>query len=336
MSEQDKELKIDEVEQVAVLEEQNMELIYSKDSLIDIQIATAQERPRNILACLEEAITIATMDLETAIACNYSFPRGGKIITGESIGLAKIMVQTWGNFRAGARVIGTDDKHVIAQAIAFDLQKNSSVTLEVKRSIMQHERVNGKRNGNLVRMSEDMITVVGNACASIALRNAVFTVIPGNITRKVYQAAIEVITGDCSTDDKLEKRKTQVFETMRTAFSVSNYEILKFLGKENIKSVTKIDLVSLYGVSQAIKDNEITIETAFRSGKKPKAKDPEIAKAHHATQHAQIKKLVEKFGEKIPERDRGWINKVVEKKTSNSYTKTILYFDDLEKSLSKQ
>lgn len=332
MSEETRELETDETEHVAVVE-QNMELIYSKDSLIDTQIATAQDRPRNVMLCLQEAIDIATMDLETAISCNYSFPRAGKIITGESIGLAQIMVQTWGNFRAGARVIGTDDKHVFAQGIAFDLQKNTSVTLEVKRSIMQHEVVNGKRTGQLVRMSEDMITVTGNACASIAFRNSVFKVIPGNITRKVYQAAIEVITGDCSTDDKFTKRKTQLFETMRVAFGVTDYEILKVIGKENIKSVAIMDLVSLYGISQAIRTNEISIETAFRSSrKKAKKNDPLVTKANQDAQLVLIKKHNEKHGETMAQSDKDWVSRVIKNKTVNSYTKVLLYFDELEKS----
>jgi len=331
---QPSEHETDENDIVSVVET-NTELLYSQDrALIDMQIATAKQYPRNVAECIEEAIAVATMDAETAVSCNYTIPRANKIITGGSVHLAKILVQTWGNIKAGARVVATDDKHVISQAICYDLQKNVSITLEVKRSIVQNEYKNGQRTGNLIRMSDEMITITGNACNSIALRNAIFSVIPKNVVGKVYQSAIEVITGDVSTDEKLAKRRAEVFEFMRTAFGVTDSELLKFVGKTGLRGVTKMDLVALYGVAQAIRDNETSIETAFRPGKKrPTAKDPEVAKAFQETQRAEIKKAVDKFSEQIKPDDRVWIDKVIKNKTVGSYTKTLLFLEQFKTQL---
>ncbi len=75
--------------------------VYQQDKAsIDIQISTAKAFPRNIKRATDNAIAIATLDVDTAKTCTYSVPRGGKAITGPSVHLAKILAQQWGNLIA--------------------------------------------------------------------------------------------------------------------------------------------------------------------------------------------------------------------------------------------
>src|SRR5690606_33783957 len=135
-------------------------LVLREKASIDIQISTAHAFPRNIKQCVDDALYMATMDVETAMTCGYSVPRGGKAITGPSTHLAKIIMQNWGNFRAEAKVINVTSKYVESEAVAWDLQKNVAVKVCVKRSIIT-------KSGT---MSDDMVIVTGNAANSIALR----------------------------------------------------------------------------------------------------------------------------------------------------------------------
>lgn len=245
-------------EEITIIEA-DMQTIYQQDkAMVDVQISTAKSFPRNIKRSTENAIAIVTMDVATASTCTYSVPRAGKAITGASVHLAKILAQVWGNMRVEAKVINVDGKHVTSQAIAFDLENNLAIKVEVKRSITT-------KTG---RMSDDMIVVTGNAANSIALRNAVLSVIPRAIVDKVYGEAKKTITGDVSDATKLIKKRKQVFDGLKDTYGVNESEVLSVVGKAAIDHVTPEDLVVIIGVAQAIKDGDTTVNDAFKSNKK--------------------------------------------------------------------
>ena len=247
-----------ETDLIQISNAQSSEVAYLQDkATIDVQIATAKAFPRNIKRATESAIAIAAMDQETAQTCTYSVPRGGKAITGPSVHLAKIIAQVWGNMRIEAKVIGVDSKNVTCQAVAFDLESNVAMKVEVKRSILT-------RSG---RMNEDMIVVTGNAGNSIALRNAIFAVVPKAVTDKVYREAMKAITGDISNETKFLKRKKAVFDGLKNTYGLTEAEILSAVGKAAIDHITGDDLVVLIGIGQAIKDGDTTVDQSFKAGK---------------------------------------------------------------------
>lgn len=255
--------------EVAIMQHQSGEVaMLQEKAQIDVQIATAKAFPRNIKRSMENAIAIATLDVETAETCNYSVPRAGKSISGPSVHLAKIIIQVWGNMRTEAKVVDRDENHVTSQAIAFDLESNVAMKVEVKRSIRQNEYVNGQKTGKTVRMSEDMIVVTGNAANSIALRNAIFAVVPKAVTDKVYRAALETITGDISDETKFLKKRKAIFDGFIQSYGVSEAQVLGMVGKASIANITQDDMVTLIGVGRALKDGDTTVEDAFKPAKK--------------------------------------------------------------------
>jgi hypothetical protein len=234
------------------------DVVYQQDKAqLDIQIVTAKAYPRNILRATDNALAIVTMDQVIAKTCNYSVPRGGKQITGPSVHLAKIIAQVWGNMRIDAKVIDIDQTRITSEAICWDLESNLAIKTQIKRSI----------TGRQGRFSEDMITVTGNAANSIALRNAILSVVPKGIVDKIYNAAKQTITGDISDKNKLIAKRVQVFSSLRDAFGVSDKEILFAVGKAAIDFVDGDDIVTLVGVGQAIRDGDTTVEQAFKGDK---------------------------------------------------------------------
>lgn len=246
-----KQAKPQEVEKVEVEKiEQEMPLAAQVRGEIDMQVATARKYPRSIQAFKEEALALATLDEETAAGCFYLLPRGGKDIEGPSVRLAEIVANSWGHMRVEAEVVDADDKNVTARAVAWDLQKNVAIAIKVKRRITD-------KHGN--RYSDDMITVTGNAACSIALRNAVFKVVPNALTKAIYEQCKNVAAGDEMT---LEKRRAKMLAHFK-AYKITEDKILATLGVKGVDDIGIEHMKKLVGIATAIKDGDITAAEAF-------------------------------------------------------------------------
>lgn len=219
-------------------------------SEVEAQLDAAHRYPRSITRFLKESMTLATITRDVAESCIYTVPRDGKNISGPSIRLAELMASAYGNLHVGGRVIDEESGHVIAQGVAWDLEKNVRVSLETKR------RITGK-NGR--RFSADMITTTGNAAVSIALRNAIFRVVPRSYVMSVYAQVRRVAIGDAST---LADRRAQVLERLQK-LGVSRERVLTRLEKRGVEEIGVEDLEVLIGLGTSIKDGHTEIDEAF-------------------------------------------------------------------------
>jgi hypothetical protein len=199
-------------------------------------------------------LSFATLDEETASSCFYTLParRGGddKPIQGPSVRMAEIALASYQHVKAGSRIIADDGKFIVAQAVVHDLENNVSVSIEVRR------RVTSKSGA---RYSDDMIAVTGNAACSIALRNAVFRVVPRALIMPVYEAAKRVAVGDVKS---LTSKRAQVIARLKQ-MGAKDVAILAAVGADKTEDIDLAKLEVLIGLGTAIKDGEITLETAF-------------------------------------------------------------------------
>lgn len=222
---------------------------------IDSQVATAKQYPRNEKRSIDNSIVMATMDKETAQSCGYALPRGGKPITGPSVHLAKIIISKWGNIRAEAKVVRRSNTQIVSLGRCWGLETNVAYSVEVSRSILNKD---GKR------YSEDMITVTGNAANSIALRNAIFAVIPKTYVDKVYKAAQAMITGDLSDETKLIKRRDSVIKGFNETYAITEVEVIKLCGKQTINQIKTDEIALLIGMAQSLKDGDTTVDQLMK------------------------------------------------------------------------
>lgn len=233
---------------------QNDALASIERAQVDVQIATARKYPRTLSKVKERMLSFATLDEETASSCFFTLParRGGddKPIQGPSIRMAEIALASYQHIKAGSRIINDDGKFLTAQAVVHDLENNVAVSIEVRR------RVTGK-SGN--RFSDDMIAVTGNAACSIALRNAVFRVVPRALITPVYEAAKRVAVGDVKS---LTTKRAQIIARLKQ-MGAKEAAILAAVGAEKIEDIDLAKLEVLIGLGTAIKDGETTLETAF-------------------------------------------------------------------------
>ena len=219
-------------------------------SEVEAQLDAAHRHPRAVKRFLSEALTLATLTREVAESCIYTLPRAGKAIAGPSVRLAEICASAYGNLHVGARVIDVEDKVIVSQGIAWDLEKNLRVTVEVRR------RITDKKGR---RFDDDMITVTGNAAASIALRNAIFRVVPRAYVDTIYAKVREAAVGNAMT---LADRRAEVVSRLGK-IGVPIERVFARLGKVAIEDVGLEDVETLIGLGTAIKAGDLTIDAAF-------------------------------------------------------------------------
>lgn len=223
---------------------------------IDSQIATAHRFRRSVSTFLQQARTLATLDPETAAACNYTLPRDGKKIEGPGIRLAEIVAATWGNLRVGARVIGDDGRTIVAQGFCHDLESNVAMTMEVRRRITD-------RHGR--RYSDDMVNVTANAACSIARRNAILAVVPRTLVDQLARMAKAAAVGTERTLADRRAKMVAAFATLGVPLDRVLARVAADAGvpKRGVEDIDLHDLEILIGLHTAITDGITTATEAF-------------------------------------------------------------------------
>lgn len=224
-------------------------------SEIEAQLAAAHRFPRSIKVFLKDALTLATDSVEVAQSCIYTLERrgeGGKknLIVGPSVRLAEMAASAFGNMHSGLRIIDEAEKFITGQGIAWDLQKNNLVQLEVRR------RITGRNNR---RYSDDMVVMTGNAAASIAYRNAIFRVIPRSYISRIFETVRTVARGDAKT---LTARRKDVLERLEKR-GVSMDRVFARLEVKGTDDIGLEHLEILIGLGTSLASGEETIDDLF-------------------------------------------------------------------------
>jgi hypothetical protein len=237
---------------------------------IDQQISTAKTYPRSVDHFLREISRLVTLNEVVADECIYALPRkeGGqtKMIEGPSARFGELVLHAWRNCRAGARVVDEGPEFITAQGFFHDLEGNVAITREVRRRITTSK---GQR------YSADMIAVTANAACSIAQRNATFAGIPKALWTAAYERARAIVAGSAET---FAKRRGLAMDHLGK-MGVPPERVFARLGIGGLADMTTEHLVTLRGVSAAIRDNEIDVDEAFPGEKveAPAAKSPGVA-----------------------------------------------------------
>ena len=260
---------------------------------IDMQISTAKAFPRSIKMFMDKALSIATVSDSVAASCSYALPRGGKALEGPSVRLAEIVCSSYGNIRSGARVISNDGKTITAQGVCHDLETNNSVTVEVKRSILDKY---GKP------FKEDMQVVTGNAACAIAYRNAVFKVIPSALISDIYDKTKEVARGTAETLPQRRDKAVKYFKDQ----GITEQQICDILQIKRIEDIDLDKLQTLRGMVTLIKNGESTLQELFEKAN---------------TTIDDVKELFEAKKAKLTEEELTNANRIIDNKEANSYSK---------------
>jgi hypothetical protein len=245
---------------------------------VEAQLDAAHKYPRNIKRFLSDAAGMVTMTRDVAASCMYALKRedrdGEKIIPGPSVRLAEIAASAYGNLHIAARVLDAEQAEIVAQGVCWDLEKNVRISIETRRRIT-------RRGG--ARYSGDMIVVTGNAAASIALRNAIFRVIPGAYIQHLYNIAKRCAIGEGLT---LPQQRDEAFATLLKMGIVED-RVLGKLGRGSLQDVKLGDVELLIGLTTAIREGGERADDVFPSLKGQKPGGPSLEDELKARERGQ-------------------------------------------------
>lgn len=284
MAEFDDEPRQDDApESVVVVQDSGMlaEMIGKE---FDIAIATAKKFPRVLKDCKTNTLELAAADKETAESCFFTLPRKkkneqtGKMedveIEGESIRLAEIVATSWKNLKYATRIINIDriGKKITAQAVVHDLENNTSASVEETKNIV------GK-SGKI--FTEDMIVMTGRAAQSVALRNAIFKVVPKAFFRQIIKEVKEVAIGNKPgfLEDPKNFKKEPLPDRIKKAvkffinWGIPEERLFHTLGVKSLEEMTEEHLIKLTGIRSGINQGEFTLTEAFPLTDADKSKD---------------------------------------------------------------
>lgn len=243
------ELILDQEQGLSV---RNADLMEVTRNEISMHVNAARKHPRSIKEFRRQVIEMACLNEDIAASMYYVLPRAGKNIEGPSARFAEICGASYRNLRYVGRILGTDGDFVIAEGACWDSEKNVCASIQVRRRITDSSNK---------RFSTDMIQVTGAAACSIAIRNSIFKVVPFVLVSDILEEAKKTAVGKA---ESVADRKQKMLEWF-DRFGVKQERILESIGRTGVEDVTLDDLAMLRGLATALKEGEITVESAFEA-----------------------------------------------------------------------
>lgn len=192
--------------------------------------------------------------MSLAEQATYSYPRGGKQVTGPSIRLAEAIAQAWGNIDCG--VIELENKNGASElmAYAWDLETNTRVTKMFK---VKHVR-DTKKGSSALTDSRDIYEATANFGAR-RLRACILSVIPGDVVERAVDVCKETVTNKDKTPiaDRIKKLEKAFKELKITKEQLEEY------AQRNLNEFGREEIFALQGVFKAIRDGQAKAEDYF-------------------------------------------------------------------------
>lgn len=229
------------------------------------QILMAKMYPRNTYQAqkrIEDACKRPTL----AGSALYSYPRGGKNVTGPSIRLAEVLAQNWGNISFGFKELEQNDGESTAMAYAWDVETN---TRQERIFQVPHQR---KANGNIKPVTDprDIYELIANN-ASRRVRACILSIIPGDIIEDAIRECNNTLRGNNNTP--LKDRLAHAFDGFNANYSVTQSQIETYFGYP-VEQFTEKNLSELASIANSLNDHMSSVDDWFD----PIKSDPKLDK----------------------------------------------------------
>jgi hypothetical protein len=232
---------------------QTQQMVSRQTQEVQGAIFMAKQFPRDEYAAIGR---IERMCERSSLAeqATYSYPRGGKQVTGPSIRLAEAIAQAWGNIDCG--VIELENKNGASElmAYAWDLETNTRVTKMFK---VKHVR-DTKKGSSALTDSRDIYAATANFGAR-RLRACILSVIPGDVVERAVEVCKETVTNKDKTPiaDRIKKLEKAFKELKITKEQLEEY------AQRNLNEFGKEEIFTLQGVYKAIRDGQAKADDYF-------------------------------------------------------------------------
>lgn len=232
---------------------QTQQMISRQTQEVQGAIFMAKQFPRDEYRAIERIERMCER-MSLAEQATYSYPKGGKNVTGPSIRLAEAIAQTWGNIDCGVIELENKGGSSELMAYAWDLETNTRVTKVFK---VKHVR-DTKKGSTALTDSRDVYEATANFGAR-RLRACILSVIPGDVVERAVDVCKETVTNKDKTPiaDRIKKLEKAFKELKVTK------EQLEEFAQRNLNEFGKEEIFTLQGVFKAIRDGQAKIEDYF-------------------------------------------------------------------------
>ena len=228
---------------------------------VQAAVTVAQSVPRDLEQIRAEVQQSCT---SPAIAerAFFSLPRGSSSIEGKSVHLARELARIWGNIDYGIRELRRDDDAQISemQGYAWDQQKNTRST---RSFIVPHARMKARRREVLTDLGD--ISLNNNANAARAVRECIFTVLPGWLVAEAEHLCKQTLEGPPADASGTAPDLTGPIRQMLEAFNQLNVTedmVTARIGRPRAQW-NPADLARLKVDFNTIRNGEATVEDLF-------------------------------------------------------------------------
>jgi hypothetical protein len=237
--------------------ETNLQEIAINRQAQEVQAAmkVAKMFPRDVLESWNR-IRTACKRKGLAEQAEYSYPKGGKKVTGASIRLAEAIAQAWGNVDYGVIELSQNNGKSEMMAYAWDLETNTRRTM-----IFTVHHIREKTSGDQkLTGSRDIYEITANMGAR-RVRACLLAVIPGDVVDDALDECHNTLTGSYS--EPLKERAKKMLATFDDKFKVSKTMIEEYFGY-NIDAFTENDYSKLVSIHNSLKDGMSKREDWFK------------------------------------------------------------------------
>lgn len=236
--------------------------VAQEESEIKAAIILARQFPRDEAA----AYTRLTRSCERfgfADGAAYSFPRGGKTVTGPSVRLAREIARCWGNLQYGLRIVEMTNEHVHVKGWAWDVETNLRAESEAKfgRLIPRKDKQTGETHW--LEPNERDLRELINRHGAIAVRNALLQVVPPDVIEDALVMSRRTVEKAARGELKQDREKLVRSTVASFAYYGVNEDMLeRFIGNP-MSQISEQQVASLREVYAALKDGAASVADVF-------------------------------------------------------------------------
>lgn len=231
------------------------ELVASREAQeVQVAMVAAKRFPRDEIAAYNRVMKDC-MRSTLAEKAMYEYPRGGQIITGPSIHLARVMARNWGNLDSGFKVLEQSPKESTVMAYCWDLETNYR---ETKVFTVPHIRET-KKGSKPLTDSRDIYEMVANQAARRE-RACILSVIPQDVVDAAIGQCNVTLAGG-SKMPLVDMVRTLV-DKFQEQYGVTAEMLEKYIGCKK-EAFSQQSVVRLKNVYNTLRDGSASVEQYF-------------------------------------------------------------------------
>lgn len=235
------------------------ELVSSReDQEVQVAMVAAKRFPRDEVSAYNRILSDCQRQ-SLAEKAMYEFPRGGQVVTGPSIHLAKTLARCWGNIDSGFKVLEQGPKESTVMAYCWDLETNYR---ETKVFTVQHIRET-KKGAYPLTDPRDIYEMIANQAARRE-RSCILSVIPGDV--------VDAAVGQCNvtlagkSDMPLMDKVRALVKNFQEQYGVTAEMLEAYIGCKK-EAFSQQSVVRLKNVYNTIRDGSASVEQYFDMSK---------------------------------------------------------------------